>query len=672
MTMMKDTRVMPTLEHQQNSPLRVAAFGMDLVVRKKLRAPLNLSMWHWIVENFPPVAGLDILEVDCGCGLLGLSLAKAGAQSCTLIDPSASAISNVIENAERNAIKNIDAYQSLLFSNIPSDRRFDLIIGTIPEPPAAANESAEMDAGYQSAHTSLAHFLTKGSKRLTENGRIIIGLEMPPRAEIDSRSLSDNQLRSRILVQGVKETKTECYRLVQFEKQVRGPLLRYSQSQALTEQARSVYPDGVTRVSVGTVSIRASNREISIYAHSGQGARICDADGNSYLDFHNNFSTLIHGHRHAETVSAVTAQLERGICFGNPTTADVELANLICARIPAIQRVRFLNSGTEAVMFAIKAARAMTGRTSLAKLEGAFHGTYDWAEVSTRSNPNNWGDDYPNSNPPYRNTPSHIAKDVVVLPQNDVEKSKRIIEERASDLACIIVDMLPCAAGMIPLRADYLSMLQDTAKQHGIILISDEVVCFRLGYHGASAARAFRPDLITLGKVVGGGLPIGVVGGRASIMEAFAPQNAAPVPQGGTFSANPLTMVAGCAALTALTPTEVERINGLGSYLRQRAEIIASEHGVPISVQGDGSLFRFHAKKMRPTNYREAYHGPIESEILFRLHATMLEHGVYVAAPFWGSISTAMGKSDVDVFLDAFDASLREIAKAKTVGKRSG
>ncbi|UES60120.1 aminotransferase class III-fold pyridoxal phosphate-dependent enzyme (plasmid) [Roseibium aggregatum] len=440
----------------------------------------------------------------------------------------------------------------------------------------------------------------------------------------------------------------------------------FHRSMELTGRARAVYPAGVTRVSVGAVETGGENGPYSVYADLGEGAVVQDVDGNRYVDFHGNFSTLVHGHRHPGIAGAIHRQLERGTCFGNPTETDLDLAETIRDRIPAIERLRFLNSGTEAVMFAIKAARAATSRRKIAKLEGAFHGTYDWAEVSVRSTPANWGEDRPRSNPPYLGTPPSVCDDTIVLPFNDTERARKILQENGPDIACVLIDMLPCAAGMIPIEAGYLAMLQETAHKHGIVLISDEVVCFRLGYRGASATMGFDPDLVTLGKVVGGGLPIGVVGGRADLMNVFAPQDAAPVPQGGTFSANPLTMVAGRTALEALGEDEIRRIGELGDRLRLASEEIARRMGVPLSVQGAGSLFRFHAKANRPATFRETFADADHAAFLRSLHAAMLLRGIYVAAPFWGSVSTAMNEDHIDHFL----ATLREcLAELPAPGK---
>lgn len=667
MTSIEGIKKILATSQERSFPFHMAEFGLDLVVHEGVFPPEQFVGWRWATEHFPAVQGLDVLEMGCGFGLPGLHLANTGARSVTSVDISARAVANTSENAKRNNISNLEVFQSDVFSNVPPDRRFDIIFWNLPSQfaPVDYQHGDDLERGIiDPGHLLLRRFISEGPHWLKQGGRIIIGFGKHGRDDILMNIVRENLLESSILIQGSSETRTATYRLIQIHRPLESAHVRFDQSQALTERARNVYPAGVTRVSVGSLPIRERNNRISIYAHSGEGALVRDVDGNNYVDFHNNFSTLVHGHRHPGTIAAIASQLERGTCFGNATAADVALAESICERVPSIERLRYLNSGTEAVMFAIKAARAMTGRTRLAKLEGAFHGTYDWAEVSTRSQPGNWGES-PNSNPPYLNTPPHVTKDVVVLPLNDVERSRNIIERHGSELACIIVDMLPCAAGMIPLDDSYLAMLQDVAQKNGILLISDEVVCFRLGYHGASAARAFQPDFVTLGKVVGGGLPIGVVGGKKNFMEAFAPQDSAPVPQGGTFSANPLSMAAGRAALAALTATEVDRINALGCYLREQSEDVAAKRDVAICVQGAGSLFRFHAKKTRPYNYREAHHNAIESEVLRRLQVGMLERGFYVAAPFWGSVSTSMGKSHIDDFLDAFRTCLSEIPAIK-------
>ncbi|TJW92426.1 MAG: aminotransferase class III-fold pyridoxal phosphate-dependent enzyme, partial [Mesorhizobium sp.] len=408
----------------------------DLVVQEGVFPPEEFVGWRWATENFPPVHGLDVLEIGCGFGLPGLHLARAGARSVTSVDINARAVANTIENAARNNISNLEAFESDVFSNVRPKRRFDIIFWNFPSQFAPDDYEYEndlergiIDAGY----ALLRRFLSEGPEWLTNDGRIIMGFGGYARDDILSQIVRENRLEASILVQGSRQTRTATYRLVQVRKGHEEPYSRFSQSRALTERARGLYPAGVTRVSIAPVPIGKRNEDLSIYAHAGEGARIQDADGNSYVDFHNNFSTLIHGHRHPATIAAIASQLERGTCFGNPTVADIDLAQAICERIPAIERVRFLNSGTEALMFAIKAARAMTGRTRLAKLEGAFHGTYDWAEVSARSSPNNWGGDYPKSNPPYRNTPPHVCEEVVVLPLDDTARSKTIIEQHGSD-----------------------------------------------------------------------------------------------------------------------------------------------------------------------------------------------------------------------------------------------
>ncbi|WP_018099374.1 aminotransferase class III-fold pyridoxal phosphate-dependent enzyme [Sinorhizobium meliloti] len=649
-------------------PAQFTGFDLDFVVYDGICTLPEFFGRHWVATNFPPADGLRVLEIDCGFGLLGLSLAKRGAKFVTSVDRNARAVVNTAENAKRNGVTNFETFQSDIFSEVPADRRFDIIFWHLvrqPRPHGDEHGSDGKEGMAAPAINLLQSFLVGSKQRLAGGSRVIVGLYGSECLRIFEQATQRNQLRASTLTSGTTGAGTEPYRLLEIEQTLSKPYKKFDVSALLTGQATRLYPAGVTRVSIGALPISGRNCSVSLYARSGTGATLTDVDGNSYIDYHNNFSTLIHGHGNPSIRAAITSQLERGTCFGNPTEADVKLANAICQRVPVIQRLRFLNTGTEAVMFAIKAARAATGRQRVAKFEGAFHGTYDWAEVSVRNKPDNWGDGYPLSNPPYRGTPTHVCDDVIVLPFNHTKETQAILDQHKTEIACILVDVLPCAVGMMPINPDYLDMLQQTARQHGIVLISDEVVSFRLGFHGASAAVGLEADLVTLGKVVGGGLPIGVVGGSLAVMETFSPQDSAPVPQGGTFSANPLTTSAGLAALEALTNPEIIRIGILGDHLRQSSEQIAREAGMPLSVQGAGSMFRFHAKRSRPTTYREAYLDSGGRQMLERLHVAMLERGIYVAAPFWGSVSTAMTGSHVDHFLDALRECFRAIPELK-------
>ncbi len=276
-----------------------------------------------------------------------------------------------------------------------------------------------------------------------------------------------------------------------------------SNSAHLYERAQRVLPGGNTRTTV-------FRDPYPIYAHSGNGSRILDVDGIERVDFLNNYTALIHGHAHPSIVRAATSAVENGSCFGAPTESEIRLAEMLVERVPGCENVRFTNSGSEAVMMAVKAARAYTGRPKIAKCEGLYHGSYDFVEVSLDSSPADWGDPaQPNQVPYSAGTPASLLSDVVVLPFNDSEASLRLLEQHATELAAVIVDPLPNRIGLIPASRDFLTTLRNFCSRAGVVLISDEVISFRIGYGGAAAAFGFQADLITLGKVIGGGFPVG-------------------------------------------------------------------------------------------------------------------------------------------------------------------
>ena len=424
--------------------------------------------------------------------------------------------------------------------------------------------------------------------------------------------------------------------------------LRLTASEQTYERAKRVLPGGTTRVTV-------PRDPVPIYLAGGEGAWLTDVDGNRYLDFANNFTTLIHGHAFAPVTEAVERQLRRGACFANPTEHEVAHAEILCDRVPSIERVRYVNTGTEAVMFAVKAARALTGRTKLAKLEGAYHGGYDWVEVSENSTPDDWGGPEPASVPYARGTPTSVLDEVVVIPFNDLATTAALLERHADELACVVIDVVPSRAGLIPPEPGYLEAVREITRRHGIVLISDEVLNFRQGYHGAAARFGLTPDLITLGKIIGGGLPIGAIAGAAEFMTVF--DNSAddpPLPQGGTFSANPLSMVAGIAAMRALDEAAFDRLERLGDKVRTGMTRAIAARGLPMTVTGSASLFRVQMKVRAPRGYREAWPTPAERTVLKRLSRFMLGRGVILPPMVSGSLSTAMMDADIDLFLAAF------------------
>jgi glutamate-1-semialdehyde 2,1-aminomutase len=429
-----------------------------------------------------------------------------------------------------------------------------------------------------------------------------------------------------------------------------------SESARLFERAVRVLPGGNSRTTIFM-------SPYAPYAAHGTGCRVTDVDGVERIDFLNNYTALIHGHAHAPTMDAVRNQLDLGVSYAMPTVPEIELAELLCNRIPSADQARFTNSGTEAVMLALKAARAFTRRPKIAKCEGAYHGSYDFAEVSLDSSPENWGDDEPEAVAYARGTPDAVLENVVVLPFNDVATTERLLERHAGELAAILVDPLPNRGGLIPASSEFLAMLRRVADAHGIVLIFDEVISFRIGYQGAQHVLGVVPDLTTLGKIIGGGFPVGAVVGRAGIMSVFDPRRGKPaLPHGGTFNANPITMVAGLATMRALTESDYQRLNQLGQLARSGITSAFAQDGVAAQVTGFGSLFMLHLHDRPLTSYRDAYRGPEEQKRLAQVQRALLNAGIIIAPNGLGAISTPMTKAEIVQLVSAVRSAVRDVA----------
>ncbi len=420
-------------------------------------------------------------------------------------------------------------------------------------------------------------------------------------------------------------------------------------SQESFARARLVFPDGTSRVTI-------ERNPVPLYIERGMGSYLFDVDGRRFLDLNGNFTTLIHGHAFAPVVAALTHQLQRGSCFANPTESEIELAGLLCGRIPQVDRVRFVNTGTEAVLFAIKAARAFTGRSKIAKLEGSYHGAYDWAEVSLAATPDSWGDPTaPNSTAFYRGMPASVLNEVVVLRFNDAEGARQLLSLHGHTLSAVIVDPMPSRGGLIAPKPEFIAAVQETARKNGILVIADEVLNLRQGFRGASARYGLVPDLVTMGKIIGGGLPIGAIGGREDVMKVFDASAGPPLlPQGGTFSANPLSIVAGLAAMRHLDHAALERLETFGNIIRDGISRAISHRRAPLCVTGAASLFRVHPMAQPPNEYREAYPGPPAAALMKQLTHFFAENGIILPYGAAASISTPMTRTDAHFIVDVF------------------
>ncbi len=434
-------------------------------------------------------------------------------------------------------------------------------------------------------------------------------------------------------------------------------------SAATNRRARRVMPMGNTRTS-------AFATPYPIYLASGDGAYVTDVDGNRYLDFQNNFTALIHGYGHADVTSALLAQLMKGLSFANPTFPEIELAELLCDRVPHFEQVRFTNTGSEAVMMAIKAARALTGRTLVAKCEGAYHGNYDAVEINVSAPPIRWTDGREDSSLEHDGLAASVAGQTVAIPFNDIENSDRILSAAGGDLAAVLIDPLPSRAGLVQITPEYLAHLRRWTSARSALLISDEVLSFRLGYTGAFREGSIKPDITAFGKIIGGGLPIGAVAGGSDVMKVFAPLGERPhVAHSGTFTANPMTMVAGLAAMSAMTMDEFQRVNQLGNDARRVLADAFRSAGVTGAVTGAGSLFRIFIGAGRISTYADAYLSSRYSATLGDVIRHMRDRGVLISQVGLGAISTPMTPTDISMLAAVFEDALRAAvprARART------
>ncbi|HVX29590.1 MAG TPA: aspartate aminotransferase family protein [Nitrolancea sp.] len=429
---------------------------------------------------------------------------------------------------------------------------------------------------------------------------------------------------------------------------------RYAGSRRLYEDARDVLAGGNSRLTV-------FYKPHPVYVDHGEGAYLFDVDGNRYLDVINNYTSLIHGHAHPEVEAAAIAALRGGTAFAAPTNAEIKLAKLLCERLPAVDQLRFVNSGTEAVMMAVKAARAFTGKPGIAKFEGAYHGAYDYVEVSLASSPESWGDsDAPASTAYSAGVPQSVLDDVVVLPFNRIDETRALLRRHRDRLAAVLIDVMPSRVGLVPASPEFVAAVQEECRALGILLISDEVISFRVGYRGAQGAYGFEPDLTTLAKIIGGGFPVGAIGGRREVMAVFDAADQSPrVPHGGTFNANPVTMAAGLKAMELLTPDVFDRLNRDGEQLRQSLSDVIRLSEVEWQVTGAGSLFRLIPTRAPLSDYRSAHLDREQSARAAALHWELMNRGIFIGSGGFGCLSTPMGESEIEAVVHAVEATLR-------------
>lgn len=391
------------------------------------------------------------------------------------------------------------------------------------------------------------------------------------------------------------------------------------------------------------------------FAQSARGSRVTDLDGNEYIDYVGTWGPAILGHAHPAVINAVKSAADRGTSFGIPNPLEVELAQRVKSLVPSVEKVRFCNSGTEATMSAIRLARGFTGRDSILKFDGCYHGHADSLLVKAGSGALTLG------NPDSAGVPADFAKHTLVLPFNDPEALKACFAQLGSRLAAVILELVPANAGLYLPQPGYLELLRQLTRDHGAVLIADEVMTgFRLGPAGAQGVYGLTPDLSCFGKIIGGGLPVGAFGGRADIMDKLAPLG--PVYQAGTLSGNPLAMAAGLAALDEILRTDAwTKLEALGTQLEEGMKSAARSAGVPVCWQRIGSMFCGYFTEEPVLNLADAMKS--DRAKFGKYFHGMLDAGVYLAPSQFeaGFLSTAHTPADIEATVRAASDVLRRL-----------
>lgn len=388
------------------------------------------------------------------------------------------------------------------------------------------------------------------------------------------------------------------------------------------------------------------------------GSGFYDLDGNHYLDFLNNYTSMLHGHAHPYIEEKIVAALKKGTNVTAVLPEQYELAAMLCGRIPGLETVRFCNCGTEATMFAVRAARIHTGKDKLIKMEGGYHGAYDLVEYNfgIKLAP---GEQYSKKPVPVsKGIPDNAGKDLIIAPFNDLAVMEEILKANAKDVAAIMLEPVMGVAGFIKAEPGYLAGLRKLADQYGVLLIFDEVQSLRLSTGGAQKKYDVMPDLTAMGKIIGGGLPVGAFGGRLDIMSVYD-STKGKVSQSGTFSGNRPTMAGGLAAMELFDQAAVDKIDALAERLEAGILQAAQKAGVPASVCRDGSLMQMHFTEKKPHDYASTATPYAPLNPLF--HLALLQKGIYIAPRGAWALSTVMNEAEIDKAIGAVEYALGQI-----------
>jgi glutamate-1-semialdehyde 2,1-aminomutase len=425
-----------------------------------------------------------------------------------------------------------------------------------------------------------------------------------------------------------------------------------SRSETLFEQSQSLIPGGVNSPVRAFRSVGGTPR----FMARGEGARVWDVDGRSYIDYVGSWGPLVLGHAHPDVVNAVKKAAEKGLSFGAPTESEFQMAQTLVKLLPSMEMVRLVSSGTEATMSAIRLARGFTGRNIIVKFEGCYHGHADALLVKAGSGALTFGQ------PSSAGVPDAVTAHTLVLDYNNIAQLKDAFDKKGNEIACVIVEPVAGNMNLVKPDPEFLRTLRELCTRDGAVLIFDEVMTgFRVGLGGAQALFQITPDLTTLGKVIGGGMPVGAFGGRQDIMRCIAPLG--PVYQAGTLSGNPVAVAAGLATLELIQKQGFyERLSQTAEKLCSGLTSAAQRAGVKFSAQSVGGMFGLYFRATPPCSFAEVM--TCDKEAFNRFFHAMLAEGVYLAPSAFeaGFVSMAHGDREISETLAAADRALRPAA----------
>lgn len=429
--------------------------------------------------------------------------------------------------------------------------------------------------------------------------------------------------------------------------------MKFTKSEQLYQEALQHIVGGVNSPSR---SYKAVGGGAPVVMERAQGAYFWDVDGNKYIDYLAAYGPIIAGHAHPHITKAIQRAAETGVLYGTPTPHEITFAKMLKEAIPSLEKVRFVNSGTEAVMTTIRVARAYTGRDKIVKFAGCYHGHSDLVLVAAGSGPSTLG------TPDSAGVPKSIAQEVITVPYNDVESFKQAMDVWGDKVAAVLVEPIVGNFGIVTPKPGFLEAINEIAHQAGALVIYDEVItAFRFMYGGAQNLLGIEPDLTALGKIIGGGLPIGAYGGRQDIMEQVAPLG--PAYQAGTMAGNPASILAGIACLEVLKQDGVyEHLDKLGAMLEEGILLHANKYGIPVTINRLKGAFTVYFTTEKVENYEQAQRS--DGEMFAKFFKLMLKQGVNLAPSKYEAwfVTLAHTEEDVEYTLKAVENAFRQLA----------